>query len=82
MLNAAGYIVAAHRIEVAAKVIGKVKWIGVDKGDRVVIYMPMVPEAVVAMLACPSNSCNTRRSQPPASRCVAKVWRSVCGVTS
>lgn len=25
---------------------------GVEKGDRVVIYMPMVPEAVVAMLAC------------------------------
>jgi len=25
---------------------------GVTKGDRVVIYMPMVPEAVVAMLAC------------------------------
>ena len=25
---------------------------GVRKGDRVVIYMPMVPEAVVAMLAC------------------------------
>ena len=25
---------------------------GVSKGDRVVIYMPMVPEAVVAMLAC------------------------------
>ena len=25
---------------------------GVVKGDRVVIYMPMVPEAVVAMLAC------------------------------
>jgi propionyl-CoA synthetase len=25
---------------------------GVDKGDRVIIYMPMVPEAVVAMLAC------------------------------
>jgi propionyl-CoA synthetase len=25
---------------------------GVQKGDRVVIYMPMVPEAVVAMLAC------------------------------
>ena len=26
---------AAHKIEVAAKVIGRVKWIGVDKGDRV-----------------------------------------------
>ncbi|MDD1671445.1 MAG: propionyl-CoA synthetase [Methanomicrobiales archaeon] len=25
---------------------------GVVKGDRVVIYMPMVPEAVIAMLAC------------------------------
>ena len=25
---------------------------GVGQGDRVVIYMPMVPEAVVAMLAC------------------------------
>jgi propionyl-CoA synthetase len=25
---------------------------GVGKGDRVVIYMPMVPEAIVAMLAC------------------------------
>jgi HlyD family secretion protein len=35
ILNATGYIVAAHRIEVAAKVIGKVKWIGVDKGDLV-----------------------------------------------
>ncbi len=35
VLNATGYIVAAHRIEVAAKVVGKVKWIGVDKGDRV-----------------------------------------------
>lgn len=25
---------------------------GVDKGDRVIIYMPMVPEAAIAMLAC------------------------------
>src|SRR4051794_1398860 len=35
VLNATGYIVAAHKIQVAAKVIGKVKWIGVNKGDRV-----------------------------------------------
>jgi len=26
--------------------------LGVEKGDRVVIYMPMVPEAIIAMLAC------------------------------
>ena len=25
---------------------------GVGKGDRVIIYMPMIPEAVIAMLAC------------------------------
>src|SRR5688572_15576509 len=28
------------------------KNLGVRKGDRVTIYMPMIPEAVVAMLAC------------------------------
>jgi HlyD family secretion protein len=35
VLNATGYIVAAHKIELAAKVVGKVNWIGVDKGDHV-----------------------------------------------
>ena len=25
---------------------------GISKGDRVIIYMPMIPEAVIAMLAC------------------------------
>src|SRR5258708_32554262 len=32
ILNATGYIIAAHRIQVASKVLGKVAWIGVDKG--------------------------------------------------
>ncbi|MFN8194833.1 MAG: propionyl-CoA synthetase [Nocardioidaceae bacterium] len=31
---------------------GVLRTLGVEKGDRVVIYMPMIPEAVVAMLAC------------------------------
>src|SRR6266852_9503333 len=35
ILNATGYIVAAHKIELAAKVVGKVAWIGVDKGYKV-----------------------------------------------
>jgi HlyD family secretion protein len=35
ILNATGYIVAAHKIELAAKVVGKVSWIGVEKGDKV-----------------------------------------------
>ena len=35
VLNATGYIVAAHKIQVASKIIGRVAWIGVDKGDKV-----------------------------------------------
>ncbi|SHF73306.1 propionyl-CoA synthetase [Modicisalibacter ilicicola DSM 19980] len=31
---------------------GALAGLGVEKGDRVVIYMPMVPEALVAMYAC------------------------------
>ena len=36
ILNATGYVVAAHTIELGSKVVGKVSWIGVDKGDKVV----------------------------------------------
>ena len=35
-----------------ASLAGALRAKGVDKGDRVIIYMPMVPEAVEAMLAC------------------------------
>jgi propionyl-CoA synthetase len=35
-----------------ARVAGVLRAKGVEKGDRVVIYMPMVPQAVEAMLAC------------------------------
>ncbi|MCU0802738.1 MAG: AMP-binding protein [Rhodobacteraceae bacterium] len=35
-----------------ARLAGALQALGVQTGDRVVIYMPMVPEAVVAMLAC------------------------------
>jgi len=31
---------------------GALARLGIGKGDRVIIYMPMVPEAAVAMLAC------------------------------
>ena len=31
---------------------GALRQQGVEKGDRVIVYMPMVPEAVIAMLAC------------------------------
>jgi propionyl-CoA synthetase len=35
-----------------AKVAGALAARGVRRGDRVIIYMPMVPEAAIAMLAC------------------------------
>ena len=31
---------------------GALKNFGIQKGDRIIIYMPMIPEAVFAMLAC------------------------------
>jgi HlyD family secretion protein len=42
VLNATGYVIAAHKIEVASKVIGKVAWIGVERGDRVSQGQPLV----------------------------------------
>jgi propionyl-CoA synthetase len=35
-----------------ARVAGALLRQGIGKGERVIIYMPMVPEAVIAMLAC------------------------------
>jgi len=35
-----------------SRIAGFLKGIGVAKGDTVLIYMPMIPEAVMAMLAC------------------------------
>lgn len=35
-----------------SKIAGFLTALGVSKGDRVVIYMPMIPEAAMAMLAC------------------------------
>ena len=39
-------------LDQVARFAGVLNARGVSKGDRVVIYMPMVPEAVVTMLAC------------------------------
>jgi HlyD family secretion protein len=35
VLTVSGYVVAHHRIDVGAKVMGRVAWIGVEKGDKV-----------------------------------------------
>jgi propionyl-CoA synthetase len=38
--------------DAVARMAGALRRQGVERGDRVIIYMPMVPEAVMAMLAC------------------------------
>ena len=38
--------------DATARFAGMLQKLGVSSGDRVIIYMPMIPEAVVAMLAC------------------------------
>ena len=35
-----------------ARLAGGLKKLGIEKGDTVVIYMPMIPQAAIAMLAC------------------------------
>ena len=42
----------AELLDETARFAGALRGLGVGKGDRVVIYMPMIPEAVIAMLAC------------------------------
>ena len=39
-------------LDETARFAGVLRGLGVTKGDRVVLYMPMIPEAVIAMLAC------------------------------
>ena len=45
------YTYADLRDEVA-RFAGVLAGLGVGRGDRVIVYMPMVPEAIIAMLAC------------------------------
>jgi len=42
----------AELTDAVARMAGALVTLGVVKGDRVLLYMPMVPEAVMAMLAC------------------------------
>ena len=42
----------AELLDETARFAGALRGLGVGKGDRVVVYMPMIPEAVITMLAC------------------------------
>jgi propionyl-CoA synthetase len=38
--------------ERVSRIAGMLRGLGVEKGDRVILYMPMIPEALMGMLAC------------------------------
>ncbi len=42
----------AELLDLVSRCAGGLRALGVQQGDRVLIYMPMVPEAVISMLAC------------------------------
>jgi propionyl-CoA synthetase len=50
--GAKGRLSYAELLDRVSRLAGALAARGVGKGDRVVIYMPMVPEALIAMLAC------------------------------
>ena len=45
-------ITYAELLERTKEVAVTLRWLGISAGDRVCIYMPMIPETIVAMLAC------------------------------
>jgi propionyl-CoA synthetase len=45
-------ITFAELLEKVASLAGALASKGISKGDRVIIYMPMVPEGIISMLAC------------------------------
>ena len=48
----AQYVTYAQLLEEVSRLANVMKSHGVEKGDRVTIYLPMIPEAAYAMLAC------------------------------
>ena len=52
LANSQQKLTYAEMLEKVSILAGAILKSGVSKGDRVIIYMPMVPEAVIAMLAC------------------------------
>lgn len=45
-------ITFAELLEKVASLAGALSSKGISKGDRVIIYMPMIPEGIISMLAC------------------------------
>ncbi len=66
------------------KFANALKGLGIRQGDRVSIYMPMVPELAIAMLACAASAPSIRSSSavfpakpsPTATTMLKRIWSS------
>ncbi|MEH0108913.1 AMP-binding protein [Tersicoccus sp. MR15.9] len=52
MLGATESFTYARLLDEVSRFAGVLRAQGVDQGDRVILYLPMIPQAVIAMLAC------------------------------
>jgi propionyl-CoA synthetase len=50
--NSISKITYSELLDKVSLAAGALRSLGISKGDRVMIYMPMIPEAIVSMLAC------------------------------
>ena len=64
------------------RLAGAMRRLGIGRGDRVGLFLPMVPEAVVAFLACAGSARSPSRSSPGSARgpsppgsMTARPWR-------
>lgn len=51
LTNTIRHVTYAELYDSVSRLAGGLKKLGVQKGDTVVIYMPLIPEAIIAMLA-------------------------------
>ena len=72
ILSATGYVVAHHKIAVGAKVMGRVAWIGVEKGDLVQEGQVLVRLEDTEFRAQVNQATRKSRVRPGASRSVAQ----------
>lgn len=52
LTNSCSHFTYSELLDEVSRAAGALQELGIGKGDRVVIYLPMVPAALVAMLAC------------------------------
>jgi len=76
-------MVRTHRLQVQS-VAGMLRHLGVKKGDRVLVYMPMIPETMMTMLACArcatlfsqNTLASNKRNKSTPTESAPRMWSS------